>query len=89
MITVFQALSSGDINVVLRNMKYMSRYGFGTSLHEACTYGHLDVVRLLIRGGAPLNSLDEDGMTPLERAYENGSRVLIEIVLEAKRKKDL
>lgn len=88
MITIFQACSSGDTNIVLKNMRHLSKNGFGTTLHVACTHGNIEAVKLLIRGGAPLNSLDEGGMTPLQRARDNGSHEVIKIILEAKRDLD-
>jgi ankyrin repeat protein len=41
------------------------RYGTVTALHVAVTSGHPDVVKLLLKSGAPVNAADARGMTPL------------------------
>ena len=42
-----------------------------TPLHEACNHGHPDLVSLLLREGAGINSRGMDGDTPLHDATIN------------------
>jgi hypothetical protein len=39
-----------------------------TSLHVVCAKGYRDVIDILIRAGANINSVDNDGWTPLHAA---------------------
>ena len=42
-----------------------------TPLHEACNHGHPDLVSLLLRSGAGVNTRGMDGDTPLHDATVN------------------
>jgi ankyrin repeat protein len=54
---------SADRTATVRNGPV--RYGTVTALHVAVTSGHLGVVELLLKSGAPVNAADVRGMTPL------------------------
>jgi len=43
-----------------------------TPLHAAALYGHLSILKLLIRKGANINQKNGDGMTPLYSAFQSG-----------------
>lgn len=82
MITVFQACSSGNTNAILRNIRYLQSNGFGTLLHTACLGGHVDMIRLLVSSGAPVDTIDEDVLRPMHRACQSGSLGTIHALLE-------
>lgn len=41
-------------------------------LHNACSFGHVDVVRLLLEAGAAPNTTDNWNYTPLHEAAQKG-----------------
>lgn len=41
-------------------------------LHNACSFGHADVVRLLLEAGASPNTTDNWNYTPLHEASQKG-----------------
>lgn len=41
-------------------------------LHNACSFGHVDVVRLLLEAGAEPNTIDNWNYTPLHEAAQKG-----------------
>jgi len=45
-----------------------AREGGTTALHEAARAGHLEIVKLLVAGGANVNATDFSGLTPLKLA---------------------
>ena len=54
-----------------------------TALHWSCKFGHLDIARLLIRRGAGVNKIDDDGNSPLHLAAgTGGSLPLVRLLLE-------
>lgn len=48
-----------------------------TALHIACMKGHLQIAQLLVRSGADLDAVDDDGNTPLHLASQNSHNGLI------------
>lgn len=80
MITVFQACSDGNTRAILRSIKTLQRDGFGNTLHVACLNGRVETARILIRAGAPIDSLDEEGVTPIQRARQNGSPEIMRMI---------
>ena len=53
-------------------LEQADKYG-QTSLYKAAFYGHLEVCRLLVKGGAQLDKASNDtGATPLAAAAQNG-----------------
>jgi ankyrin repeat protein len=81
MITVFQGCSDGDYNVVLRNLRNLSRTGFGSTLHVACLHGHVDIIRLLVGSGASIDEPDDEGLKPIHWACRNGSVDLVRVLI--------
>lgn len=54
-----------------------------TALLWAAHWDALDIVDLLLRGGARVNDAEAHGVTPLARACENASRAMVEKLLQA------
>lgn len=51
-------------------------------IHEACNYGHVELVELLIKYGAKVN--DHIGpITPLHDAAQNGHLEVVKLLLKA------
>ena len=51
-------------------------------LHNACSYGHLEVVIALVTNGANVNSADLWKFTPLHEAAAKGKYEICKILLE-------
>ncbi len=84
MITVFQACSDGNADVVLRNIRNnrnLAATGFGETLHVACSHGRAETARLLLRAGADPTALDEDGLAPVDLARRGGHADVVELLL--------
>lgn len=57
-----------------------------TPLHMACQQDQLDVARLLLEAGAPVDARDSYGNTPLAKAvfaFQGGEPALIRLLLDA------
>jgi cytohesin len=52
-----------------------------TSLDNAISNGHKEIVELLIASGADVNAKDGDGFTPLVFAVDNGHKEIVEILI--------
>jgi ankyrin repeat protein len=52
-----------------------------TALHNACLYGHTEIVKLLLNKGASAGILDENGGTPLHDAAAGGFVEICESLL--------
>lgn len=74
---IFGAVWSGNPEIV----EYLIKEGVGGSidygcekgwspLHRAARKGYLDIVKLLIQAGADVNSIDNEGATPLDHAAD-------------------
>ncbi|KAA3479057.1 potassium channel KAT1-like [Gossypium australe] len=61
-----------------------------TALHDAVRKGHIEMVKILLEGGASVNKLDARGRTPKVLAEQQGNKSIYELLLsyENKRKKD-
>lgn len=44
-----------------------------TPLHTACRFNRVEIIKILILGGADMNALDEDEKTPLERLNQRNT----------------
>eukprot|EP01038_Epipyxis_sp_PR26KG_P010894 gene10894-14623_t len=55
-----------------------------TAINWACQNGHLDVVKLLIKGRADINIADADGLTPLSWASTKGYSDIVKLLLDSK-----
>ncbi len=51
-----------------------------TALHEACTYGDTQTVRVLLRFGADANVKDESDQTPADRAVAHRQHAVVKII---------
>ncbi|MDF3047182.1 MAG: hypothetical protein K0R73_300 [Candidatus Midichloriaceae bacterium] len=51
-----------------------------TLLHEACLYGKVEIVQLLLKAGLDPNAVDINGDTPLHRAVRTPDTQIIEIL---------
>ena len=52
---------------------------YTTPLLHACFHRHIDVAKFLIKKGAEWNSVNSDGMTPLDLALENRREDMIKL----------
>ena len=58
-----------------------------TPLHIACSYGHVDIARLLIeKAGAAVNITDKEGWTPLHCACAEGQVDIVKMLLKVQGK---
>ncbi|XP_039764098.1 ankyrin repeat domain-containing protein 11 isoform X3 [Pararge aegeria] len=53
-----------------------------TALHEACSYGWLEVVTVLVEGGANVNAKGLDDDTPLHDATTSGNLNMVKFLIE-------
>ena len=74
--------AKADVNIGLTNLANGTS-GI-TALHEACTYGHVGAVRLLLKAKAKVDSADSDGFSALYRACTDGHLNVTRMLLEAK-----
>ena len=68
-------LSSGMVDV-----NYAGKSG--TYLYQAASWGHRDVVQLLLEAGAECNKGTSDGVTPLHMAAYFGHKDIVRILLD-------
>lgn len=52
-----------------------------TALHCACSWGHIDCVKILLENGADFEAKDNQSNTPLARASQWGRHEIVEILL--------
>jgi ankyrin repeat protein len=89
--SLHQAAVTGDADQVTRLISEGENVSaadgsFLTPLHLACQQGHLEVARLLVAAGAPVDLRDSYGNTPLWRAvfaFQGGDPELIRLLLDA------
>jgi ankyrin repeat protein len=55
---------------------------YSTSLHAAVITGNLDIALVLLNHGANVNTLDDEGWSPLHRASRRGRLDALELLLE-------
>ncbi len=49
----------------------------------AATFGHEDVVKLLLKSGADINMVDPAGATALDKAKESGQKKIAQMLMKA------
>jgi hypothetical protein len=85
---LMSAVSNNDIEGVrffskaggaLINQK---NYGGATSLHIACREKNFDIATILVKSGADVNAVDNEGWTPLMRASLAGSAEIVNLLLD-------
>ena len=54
-----------------------------TALHWAAHWDDLEIAKALVRAGAPVDAVNDYGVTPLALACTNGSNSMIELLLDA------
>ena len=69
------------INFLLKTLSLLFQGGL-VPLHNACSYGHLEVVVSLVTNGANVNSADLWKFTPLHEASAKGKYEICKILLE-------
>lgn len=74
------AATTGAIEVIRALLRYGAQVGATgirrlTALHEAGAHDHVAVVELLLDNGAAIDSISEDGVTPLMCAAASGDCV--------------
>ena len=60
---------------------FTDSYGW-TAVHYASTEGHLDVLKVLVAGGADVNLRDKDGTAAAFRANVNGHQDVVSFLIE-------
>lgn len=50
----------------------VKQQGGWTPLHQAAAHGHIEMLNLLLRHGADVDSMNDHGATPLDMAIEKG-----------------
>ena len=72
---LYLAARNGDYDLAMSSIEKGVRVDESdcgwTPLHEACNYGNLDIVKLLLDSGADINGNGDEGMTPLHDATQN------------------
>ena len=71
--TIVKYLIDAGVNVNQRTTN-------GTALHTACAYGHMDIVKLLVRNGADLKIKDDNGKTPRHYAKYYNRLDLVKLI---------
>ncbi|NJB72460.1 ankyrin repeat protein [Saonia flava] len=51
-------------------------------IHSACAISNLEIVKLLIEGGADVNAKQMKGVTPIHSAAHNGQNQLIQLLID-------
>jgi len=86
-ITLWDAAATGDLEMCKKRMaaswtKIDAKDSQGrTALHEACRYGHLDIVKFLKEKGAKTDVTTVDGTTSLHLAALNGHDEVVEYLV--------
>ncbi|KAG4106643.1 ankyrin repeat-containing domain protein, partial [Neocallimastix lanati (nom. inval.)] len=65
----------------LDNIYYIDING-RVALHYACEKGNIEIVKLLLKKGSPINIYDNNFFTPLYLASFNGFYEIAELLLE-------
>ena len=86
---LFKAAHKGHSAVVQELLKYRPMLGIlpngETSLHAACLFGHLPIVKQLIVAGSDIMIKNQDGLTPLQVAKQQKYINVVEYLLEKER----
>jgi len=86
-ITLWDAAADGDLEMCKKRLantwtKIDAQDAQGkTALHEACRWGHLDVVTYLIEKGAKPDLVTKEGTTVLHLAALNGHDAVVEYLI--------
>lgn len=83
---IYACGSGGDIRVILLLIKYgadiKAKNNFKINgLHQAASYGNLQVIKFLIKNDLPYNELDDAGRSPLQYAVRSGHFECVEYLL--------
>lgn len=83
-----RAASSGDLgqvqSLIARGISADARgWDDGMALHDAARSGHEEVAEVLIRCGACIDSVDNQGRTPVSVAMERDCRAVVEYLVRA------
>lgn len=68
---------------LLFNVNAVTEYPSFTPLHLACTFGHLEVVEILISCEANVNARDALGLLPIEVAAEKGHFTIFKTLMKS------
>ncbi|UKK01174.2 serine/threonine-protein kinase ripk4 [Theileria orientalis] len=75
--------SGTDFQRILVNRSTNSMLGSQTPLHYASSKGKSEVVEILLKHGAPVNSLTHEGATPLHLASLNGHLEVVKLLVDS------
>ena len=77
---ITDVLKPKDHDEIIRDLSKLSQEVKNIKLLGASRNGQKDVVELLLKGGADVNAIDEDGRTPLMRASRYGHKDVVELL---------
>lgn len=77
--TIDELTEFSDVKV--DNANCQNSFGV-TPLHVAATWGDINAISLLLRGGANPNATDREGCTPLHDAVEQNSYAAVKTLVE-------
>ncbi|MCD6579450.1 ankyrin repeat domain-containing protein, partial [bacterium] len=84
---LFYAVRRNDIEAVKKRLEMDDVnkviYTQNTALHRASSQGYNEIVKLLLEKGANAEIKDQHGMTPLNRAAQNGQLAAIILLLDS------
>lgn len=89
---LLSASYSNNIKVITRcieklpptSIDYSEPTNGKTALIIASQFGHIDTIRLLLNKGANVNKQDNDGLSPLQHACQNGYSEIVKLFLSIK-----
>ena len=85
-ISIHEAVERGDVKTLKEHLEFGSdvnaRKDGRTCLHTAAWLGHTELAKLLIAGGAELDSVDDDGVfSPLHAAMAEDHFEMVELLI--------
>ena len=60
-----------------------------TALHMACSLGHAETIKHLLKAGADPSMVNDQGRTPLDEAKEEGHEDYIQLLIEVRKQRGI